>query len=107
MNQKKVIIKKNSKERTVVYLEIRSKTIVVISCNDTSKNKREKKICISCNDYDDSRKGAQLDWPKNPSFTKKKIYLLKRGIKENDIIVILLMDIVLVWQMETRRKMHI
>lgn len=44
MNQKKVIIKKNSKERTVVYLEIRSKTIVVISCNDTSKNKREKRF---------------------------------------------------------------
>lgn len=43
MNQKKVIIKKNSKERTVVYLEIRSKTIVVISCNDTSKNENEKK----------------------------------------------------------------
>lgn len=37
----------------------------------------------------------------------KKIYLLKYEIKENDIIVILLMDIVLVWQMETRRKMHI
>lgn len=43
MNQKKVIIKKKiSKERTVVYLEIRSKTIVVISCNDTSKNENEK-----------------------------------------------------------------
>lgn len=43
MNQKKVIIKKNSKERTVVYLEIRSKTGVVISCNDTFKNENEKK----------------------------------------------------------------
>lgn len=44
MNQKKVKIqKKNSKERTVVYLEIRSKTIVVISCNDTFKNENEKK----------------------------------------------------------------
>lgn len=44
MNQKKVKIKKKkSKERTVVYLEIRSKTIVVISCNDTFKNENEKK----------------------------------------------------------------
>lgn len=37
------IKKKKLKERIVVYLEIRLKIIVVISCNDMFKNENEKK----------------------------------------------------------------
>lgn len=76
-----------------MYLKIRSKTVVVISCNDTSKNKMKKRFRSVAKTTTLGRRSTRLT---KPVLYQKKFYLLKRGIKENDIIVILLMDIVLV-----------